>query len=418
MGKWLKEKEGYNQPLIAPAPNVTVPSVAENPDKYIPPAENVTAVADNKEVDFVNRGGRNLIDLIKEYGQPYDYEKEMAQAERSRKAALLADTFAVAGNALAGAFGANQLGQLPNHYKDASSKLDRIREARTKQLIDNRRLLMDAAMKQHEYDRQDERYDKESAWREKQFADSLEHKANELTYRKNKDIDEQKNRDREYELKAEQAKRDEEYKRGNLSLHQYQAKTQRISAERDRPRANSPASKAVTIEYQAAPDDKDAEVSVTGKRVKKITLSPESAKNIVREALRDEAFLKARPDVIIQKPDRIGGGSWKFKDDDDVAAAYMEYTEGRKNAQGPPFYMYPFTMGKPVAPEPDAGKTTGETAKTPNLSSEQISGMKKIADKYPDDDNAAIVGVTDYLRRQGLGEEDIKTILKKTWYAI
>ena len=443
------------------ASGVTAPNVADKPDKYVPPTENLPV---ETKTDFVNRGDRNLIDIIKEYGQPYDYQRELEQAERNRKSGLLADTIALAGNALASSFGANQIGQFPNAYKEAQTRLEKIRDARTKSLIDNRNLLREAAMKQYGLDREDDRFNKQQKQKQTQFEarekrqsakDEADIKHKDRTYQAGRNDAEQKRKQNEFEnlfkaevhkLNLEKAEVDRKYKAGQLSISQYKAKIQgiqaQIAAAREERLSRGDSSKKEKIYIKAEKDDKGAVRGATGWYLE-VPMEKEEIDALAEEIKKGD-FLKGRTDLWEKEPSYQGATDGKLKDNKAIVRAYLQEgnDEAKKKAEeekrreaeaitpvstpqgvvnvrpsfeplAPPSTAAP---KKPYMPDDYFNSVYGKSGnpKAPGVSEAQFAEMQRIANNYKDDDVGATNMLTAYLHDQGKSREEIKTILSPT----
>lgn len=78
------------------------------------------------------------------------------------------------------------------------------------------------------------------------------------------------------------------------------------------------------IIFRANPKDKDARADNFGNKVKEVDMSKGQIDQYAREALSDPQFMARHQDLIIQKPDMRGSGSYKYKPNQDIAAAYIE----------------------------------------------------------------------------------------------
>ena len=91
--------------------------------------------------------GQTIYDMVKEYGKPYDYEQEMRQAERSRKMGMLTDFIKSAtdfGSALAGR---RIFDNGVSATKQASDRMDKIRDIQRQGAINYQNALLNARMK-------------------------------------------------------------------------------------------------------------------------------------------------------------------------------------------------------------------------------------------------------------------------------
>lgn len=94
--------------------------------------------------------GQTIYDMVKEYGKPYDYEQEMRQAERSRKMGMLTDFIKSAtdfGSALAGR---RIFDNGVSATKQASDRMDKIRDIQRQGAINYQNALLNARMKDAE----------------------------------------------------------------------------------------------------------------------------------------------------------------------------------------------------------------------------------------------------------------------------
>lgn len=94
--------------------------------------------------------GQTIYDMVKEYGKPYDYEQEMRQAERSRKMGMLTDFIKSAtdfGSALAGR---RMFDNGVSATKQASDRMDKIRDIQRHGTINYQNALLNARLKDAE----------------------------------------------------------------------------------------------------------------------------------------------------------------------------------------------------------------------------------------------------------------------------
>lgn len=322
--------KGVSVPATAPKPtNVPAPDAT----KPTSPAVEPVTPEQGGQPDFAHRGERNLLDVIKEYGQPYDYAAEMAREGRRRKAGLFTDTISLAVNALSGIAGANRLGEIPNTAGKYTDRLDKLHALKTKGLLDNRNVLLDAAVKQYGYDRMDRLARKRSKQAQKQFeireARMRDEADRKQKYQAGKDSADQSLKLERLALDKEKAKADEAYKKGRLSTEKYKAETARIEKQR-RTTGKADKDKDVELVFVANPDDPDAETSKdTGKKVKRTHMPQADVDNVVRMAMADKEFFTRHPSLVLEKDEY--SGKLKPADPEDIAATYLEEIEAKKS---------------------------------------------------------------------------------------
>lgn len=93
---------------------------------------------------------QTIYDMVKEYGKPYDYEKELQQAERNRKLGMLTDFVKSAtdfGSALAGR---RIFDNGTSATKQASDRMDKIRDIQRQGTINYQNALLNARLKDAE----------------------------------------------------------------------------------------------------------------------------------------------------------------------------------------------------------------------------------------------------------------------------
>ena len=93
---------------------------------------------------------QTIYDMVKEYGKPYDYEKELQQAERNRKLGMLTDFVKSAtdfGSALAGR---RIFDNDTSATKQASDRMDKIRDIQRQGTINYQNALLNARLKDAE----------------------------------------------------------------------------------------------------------------------------------------------------------------------------------------------------------------------------------------------------------------------------
>lgn len=76
--------------------------------------------------------------------------------------------------------------------------------------------------------------------------------------------------------------------------------------------------------FGANPNDKDVQTDNFGNNVKVFEMNKGQIDQYAREALSDPKFMARHQDLIIQKPDMLGSGSYKYKPNQDIAAAYLQ----------------------------------------------------------------------------------------------
>ena len=93
---------------------------------------------------------QTIYDMVKEYGKPYDYEKELQQAERNRKLGMLTDFVKSAtdfGSALAGR---RIFDNGTSATKQASDRMDKIRDIQRQGTVNYQNALLNARLKDAE----------------------------------------------------------------------------------------------------------------------------------------------------------------------------------------------------------------------------------------------------------------------------
>jgi hypothetical protein len=76
--------------------------------------------------------------------------------------------------------------------------------------------------------------------------------------------------------------------------------------------------------FGANPNDKDVLTDNFGSKVRVFEMNKGQIDQYSREALSDPQFMARHQDLIIQKPDLLGSGSYKYKPNQDIAAAYLQ----------------------------------------------------------------------------------------------
>ena len=138
---------------------------------------------------------------------------------------------------------------------------------------------------------------------------------------------EQANKDKDFELK----------KKNNESLDRHRKAMEaqgwsRVADSKNRTSAYvkkmSSSGTGKNSNYQmifgANPSDKDVQTDNFGNKVKVFEMNKGQIDQYAREALSDPQFMARHQDLIIQKPDMLGSGSYKFKPNQDIAAAYLQ----------------------------------------------------------------------------------------------
>ena len=93
---------------------------------------------------------QTIYDMVKEYGKPYDYNRELQQAERSRKLGMLTDFIKSAtdfGSALAGR---RIFDNGTSATKQASDRMDKIRDIQRQGTVNYQNALLNARLKDAE----------------------------------------------------------------------------------------------------------------------------------------------------------------------------------------------------------------------------------------------------------------------------
>lgn len=168
--------------------------------------------------------GRSVYDVLKEYGEPYDYEKEMRDAEINRKGALFSDIATSISNMATGMAGRRAYNVTPPATALQNQNVERLRQLRANQNVQYKRDRLNAMMQQLQFDRQDRNRYEDIARDDARYKDQIEYRNRqenvgneERAYRK--DMNErdfkfreteaqraQRNADRNYYLSAENAK--------------------------------------------------------------------------------------------------------------------------------------------------------------------------------------------------------------------
>lgn len=76
--------------------------------------------------------------------------------------------------------------------------------------------------------------------------------------------------------------------------------------------------------FGANPNDKDVQTDNFGNNVKVFEMNKGQIDQYAREALSDPQFMARHQDLIMQKPDMLGSGPYKYKPNQDIAAAYLQ----------------------------------------------------------------------------------------------
>lgn len=103
-----------------------------------------------EQVQQAVQPNQTIYDMVKEYGKPYDYEKELQQAERNRKIGMLTDFVKSAtdfGSALAGR---RIFDNGTSATKQASDRMDKIRDIQRQGTINYQNALLNARLKDAE----------------------------------------------------------------------------------------------------------------------------------------------------------------------------------------------------------------------------------------------------------------------------
>jgi len=98
--------------------------------------------------------------------------------------------------------------------------------------------------------------------------------------------------------------------------------------------------------FGANPNDTaDVQTDNFGNKVKVFEMNKGQIDQYAREALSDTEFMARHKDLIIQKPDMLGSGSYKFKPNQDIAAAYLQEQYENSFMQSP---SIPSTATQPL----------------------------------------------------------------------
>lgn len=78
--------------------------------------------------------------------------------------------------------------------------------------------------------------------------------------------------------------------------------------------------------FGANPKDNNTDVQTDsfGNKVKVFEMNKGQIDQYARQALSDPQFMARHQDLILQKPDMLGSGSYKYKPNQDIAAAYLQ----------------------------------------------------------------------------------------------
>ena len=87
--------------------------------------------------------------------------------------------------------------------------------------------------------------------------------------------------------------------------------------------------------FEASPYDKDVHTDSFGNKVKVFEMNNGQIDQYARQALSDPQFMAKHPDLIIQRPDFLGEGSYKYKPNEDIAATYLNEQYKKRFTQSP-----------------------------------------------------------------------------------
>lgn len=93
---------------------------------------------------------QTIYDMVKEYGKPYDYEKELQQAERNRKLGMLTDFVKSATDFGSALVGRRIFDNGTSATKQASDRMDKIRDIQRQGTINYQNALLNARLKDAE----------------------------------------------------------------------------------------------------------------------------------------------------------------------------------------------------------------------------------------------------------------------------
>lgn len=159
----------------------------------------------------------------------------------------------------------------------------------------------------------------------------------------------QANKDKDFELKAKN--------QASLDRHRKAMEAQgwsRVADSRNRTSAYvkkmSSSGSGKNSNYQmifgANPNDKaDVQTDNFGNKVRVFEMNKGQIDQYAREALSDPQFMARHQDLIIQKPDMLGTGSYKYKPNQDIAAAYLQEQYENSFTQAP---AIPSTATQPI----------------------------------------------------------------------
>lgn len=148
-------------------------------------AQNTVQQTDTQQAPV--RQGQTIYDMVKEYGKPYDYEQEMRQAERSRKMGMLTDFIKSAtdfGSALAGR---RIFDSGVSATKQASDRMDKIRDIQRQGAINYQNALLNARLKDAEIARNEAQRKAQMDLQREQMNESSRRWNEQMAYTKDRD---------------------------------------------------------------------------------------------------------------------------------------------------------------------------------------------------------------------------------------
>lgn len=138
--------------------------------------------------------------------------------------------------------------------------------------------------------------------------------------------------------------------------------------------------------FAANPNDNDnVQVDEFGNPVKVFELTKGQIDQYARAALSDAQFMQEHPELVLQKPDMLGKGSYKYKPNQDIAAAYIMRDYNNNFAKSPNNSFSDAAIGTPA---------WGQPLWTPNIAmhDESSSDENDVMDDSIMDDEYEVVG--------------------------
>ncbi|MDR1938646.1 MAG: hypothetical protein LBQ73_09165 [Tannerellaceae bacterium] len=116
----------------------------------------------------------------------------------------------------------------------------------------------------------------------------------------------------------------EQSARDTKNYHDAMAKASQTRAASRQATASSGSKGKYQVVLEANPNDSDYTIDRVGKKVKVLELSEGEVDYYARAALADANFMNAHPELILQKPNAISGGQFRYRPNKDIAAAYVK----------------------------------------------------------------------------------------------